>query len=55
MSRPIRDTPADATATTPHSIDVQLLDRPDARHHYRALNIALFRQGCHHQPIRTTT
>lgn len=46
---------ADATATTPQSIDVHLLDRPDARHHYRALNLTLFRQGCTHQPIRTTT
>lgn len=46
---------ADATATTPHSIDVQLLDRPDARHHYSGLNLALFRQGCLHQPITTRT
>lgn len=46
---------ADATGTTPQGIDVELLDRPDARRFYRALNLALFRQGCLHQPIRTTT
>ena len=46
---------ADATGTTPQGIDVELLERPDARHHYRALNLALLRQGCTHQPIRTTT
>ena len=46
---------ADATATTPQSIDVQLLDRHEARKYYRGLNLTLFRQGCAHRPIRTTT
>lgn len=46
---------SDATGATPQSIDVALLDRHEARKHYRGLNLTLFRQGCAHQPVRTRT
>ena len=46
---------ADATGTVPQSIDVQLLDRADARRYYRGITLTLFRQGCAHKPIRTRT